>query len=282
MCSQRTIQTKDGPVVEYYHRGVVCHLIGFEMAVPIDVELQQGGEGEVPAARRLLGRVLSQYARFFDVVSADGLYLEAPFVNACLDAGKHILMTLKGEHRLLFQDAQGLFAAMEPQLWRAPNQLTRVWDAEGFTSCEGIDVPLRVLHAEETKTLRQRMGDHWGQKQEVHDWWWATTTPTRQLPTPQLRQAGHARWDVENDNFNVLVNHWSLNHCFRHEPTAILNFVLTLFIAYVLVQSFFLRNLKPATRDRYTLIGIARELFAGLAQANVRAPWLSPLAGTPP
>jgi len=70
----------DRPVTEYYHRGVVCHLIGTPLAVPLDVELLRPQEGEVQAGRRLLERVSRSYARFFDVVVADALYLEAPFI----------------------------------------------------------------------------------------------------------------------------------------------------------------------------------------------------------
>lgn len=92
------------------------HLVGYDLALPLERELQEPGEGEVPAARRLLQRVFLRYARFFDAVVADGLYLEAPFFNFCLKHGKQVVAVLKGEHRLLLQDAQGLFAAQPPQV----------------------------------------------------------------------------------------------------------------------------------------------------------------------
>ena len=63
-------------------------------------------------------------------------------------------------------------------------------------------------------------------------------------PSRQLWRAGHRRWDVENDLFNTLSTHWALDHCFKHDPTAIVNFILTLFIAFVLLQRFYLRNLN--------------------------------------
>lgn len=281
-CSERVVETRRGKVIEYYHRGVACHLIGFDLAVPMDVELLRPGEGEVPAAMRLLERVLSNYPRAFHAVAADGLYLEAPFVNFCLEHKKHVLTTLKGDRRLLLQDAQGLFSDMEPGLWERTRQSVRFWDAEGFTSCEGIDTPLRVLHTEETVQKRRRIAGEWIETEEHHSWWWATTLPMELLSSRQLWQAGHARWDIENDHFNTLVTHWHLNHCFKHHPIAIVNFILTLFIAFVLVQSFYLRNLKPPVRKRFTLIGIARQLYAGLAAADVRALWLSPRRRKPP
>ena len=55
---------------------------------------------------------------------------------------------------------------------------------------------------------------------------------------------------MENDCFNTLSAHWGLDHCFKHEPTAIINFVLTLFVVYVLLQCFWQRNLKAPLRAR--------------------------------
>lgn len=77
-CCQRTVKVKGEEVVEYYHWGVVCYLVGAEVAVPLDVEMIQPGEGEVVAAKRLMERVIRCYGRFFDIVMGDALYLEAP------------------------------------------------------------------------------------------------------------------------------------------------------------------------------------------------------------
>jgi hypothetical protein len=52
------------------------------------------------------------------------------------------------------------------------------------------------------------------------------------------------------------------------------NFILTLFIAFVLLQSFYLRNLKPPRRIHLTLIGLASELHLGLTFMKTHAPWL--------
>ncbi len=273
-CSERKVKVHGQEVIEYYHRAVVCHLIGFDIAVPLDVELLRPGEGEITAAKRLLERVLENYGRFFDAVAGDALYLEAPFFNFCIDHGKHVVAVIKGDRRALLQDAQGLFSDMEPGLWDEPRRLTQFWDAEGFTSAEGIKARLRVLHAYETITKREQLGKEWIETVEDHHWWWATTFSRFQLPSRQLWKVGHNRWDIENDLFNTLCTHWSLDHCFKHEPTAITNFVLTLFIAFVLLQSFYLRNLKPPRRRHLTLIGLGDELHVSLRFNAIHAPWL--------
>lgn len=47
----------------------------------MDVESVPPGEGEVVAARRLLGRILRNDGRLIAVISADALYLEEPFLS---------------------------------------------------------------------------------------------------------------------------------------------------------------------------------------------------------
>jgi hypothetical protein len=275
-CLQRRLLVKGKEVVEYFHRGVVFYLAGFRTAVPLDVEMLRPGEGELSAAQRLLPRVVKSYERFFRVVLADALYFNAPFFNLCLGLGKDVITVLKDEDRVLFQDAQGVFSLTVPQVWEEPRQKIRAWDAEGFTSAEGILVPLRVLRTEEVITRRHRHGDGWIQKKEAHHWEWVSTLPAARLSTRLLWQIGHGRWEIENDLFHTLATYWSLDHCFKHEPTAILNFILTLFIAFVLLQSFYLGNLKPQRRAALTLIGVAAELFFGLTTMDFPAPWLKP------
>jgi hypothetical protein len=280
-CQQRTLTIQGEQVVEYYHQGVVCHLIEHRLAVPLDVELLRPGEGEETAAKRLLTRVFANYGRFFDVVGGDALYFDAPFINFCREHHKHALVVVKGEQRLLLQDAQGLFAQQLPQVWQDRRRTVQSWDAEGFTTCEGVQQPLRVVHTLETLHRRERIAGQWSEKEETSVWYWATTLTKRQLSTRRIWQAGHRRWDEENDCFNTLSMHWGLDHCFKHDPTAIVNFVLTLFLAYVLLQCFWQRNVKAPLRKKIgTLLSLAEELRRSLG-AEVQAPWYKQLARAP-
>jgi hypothetical protein len=272
-CCKREVKVKGRKVVEYYHRGVVFHLVGFPIAMPLDVEMIRPGEGEVSAAKRLLKRTLCAYGRFFDVVLADSLYCVAPFINFCLAHDKHVVAVLKGKKRVLLQDAQGLFSPLKPQIWKESGQVIQAWDEDGFTSAEGVTVPLRVLHTEETMTQRSRRGSRWVEETETHSWWWVTTLPQTQMSTRLFWKIGHSRWEIENDVFHTLSTYWSLDHCFRHEPGAILNFVLTLFVAFVLLQSFYWGNLKPQRRAHLTLICAGQELLIDLVLMALPASW---------
>lgn len=68
-------------VQEYYHRVVVAQWVGVTPPAILDVERIRPHEGEVVAARRLVERVVRAYGRLVDVIVADALYLEAPFVR---------------------------------------------------------------------------------------------------------------------------------------------------------------------------------------------------------
>ena len=273
-CLQRKVTVDGKEVIEYYHRGVVCHLVGYDMALPLDVEMLRPGEGEVAAACRLLQRVFANYSRFFDAVVGDALYCEAGFFNFCLRHGKDVVAVLKGDDRQLKRDAELRFSQMVPQTWTANNREVQAWDLDGFTTMTGVDHPVRVLHSHEEWMERSRVAGVTVSEKQTSDWWWAATVTVNRLQPQQLWQAGHSRWDIENDAFNTLSRSWGLDHCFKHTPRAILNFVLTIFVVHVLLQSFYKRNLKATRRIGQTLIGLARELFAGWVAVGRILPWL--------
>ena len=281
---------KGEEVTEYYHMGVVCSLINDDLALPLDVEMLRPGaclagrqEGEVAAAKRLLERVLRDYGRLIDAISGDAIYLEAPFFNFCLDHKKHVLATLKDNNPALLADAEGVFTLISPVSWQQPGRVVQCWDAEDFTTNPNMAKPIRVVHTEETITCRQRIAGQWVEANGVSNQWWATTIPQALLGPRHTARAGHRRWDIDDKLFNTLVNDWHVNHCFKHDLTAILNFILTLFIAFVLVQALYHRNLKPSVRAIFsTLISITAELHASLAATHVQAPWVHPHAPRPP
>ena len=226
-------------------------------------------------------RVFANYGRFFDVVCGDALYFDAPFINFCLDHHKHVIITAKGENRLLLQDAAGLFAQQEPARFLAERgrRTVQYWDEEGFTSCEGVKKPLRVLSTVEHLRRRERIAGQWQETEQTVRWSWTTTLKKTQLSPQGLWSIGHGRWGIENNGFNVLSAHWGLDHCFKHAPAAIVNFLLTSFLVYALLQSFYQRNLKPTAHKPQTLIGLAAELHRGVADGL--APWSGQLARAP-
>jgi len=278
---ERKHKTKNGEELEYYYRMVACNLLNAQIDLPLDAEPILAGENEVAAAKRIIERLCDNYTRFFDVVVADALYMEGPFVNFCVGKGKDVIIVLKANYPSLIEDAQGLFSQMEPEIWSVNDRTIHVWDLEGFIA-DTIDVPLRVLHAIETYTERVEEDGRVVEREVTKSWWWATTISSSRLRTRHLWEMGHSRWQTENNIFNTLGQHWSLNHCYKHDPVAIVNFVLMLFIAFSLVQCFYRRNLKPQIRKIInSLISLTNQLYASLG-TSVSEPAIRESTARPP
>ena len=269
-------------VIECHHKGVVAHLIGYDIPVVLDVEMLQPGEGEIVAARRLLERLLVRYGRFFDVVLGDALYLESHLFNLCLAHRKHALAVLKANNRSLLEDASSLMRGPADLVRQEGDRLIRYWDEEGF-SHPPIEAPLRVLRTEEVTSRSTHRAGTLVREDQDSTWVWATTIPKSQISSEVLCRIAHQRWQIENRTFNALSRDWGLDHCFRHHPVAIVNFILALFIAHTLVQCFYRLNMKEQLRRRFTAIAVAAELLRGLdAMPKGSAPWVHPKNNSPP
>jgi hypothetical protein len=267
-CLRRRVHTREGKRIQYYHRNVIAMLSGEDFPIILDEEEQRRGEDEVGAAIRLLKRVLTTYPRAFEVVVTDGLYLEAPFFKLLLDHGKDVIAVLKDESRDLMEDAKNLFQYEQPMI-EIEGRIKRVmWDIEGFTSWESLKREIRVVRSLETTTVcRQRTGEV---EEETSDWMWATTLSQRDASTEAIVNLAHSRWLIENKAINEMVTYWHADHVYKHHPTAISAFWLTLILILNLFRAFLYLNIKPQLRSKhsnlYFSILIWSELYDGSYQ----------------
>lgn len=254
LCCQRTVHTKKGDRVQYYHQIVAAQLVGGPLALPLDAEPVLPGEGEIAAASRLFERVCQNYPQAFDLVTGDGLYANPEFLQPCRHHHKHLLAVLKENHSARLNDAKALFASQEPiRITQGQLQLER-WDLEGFSSWPQAAETVRVVRSTETVEKGDRL--------QTSDWFWVTTIEKDQLNTDTICRMGHARGDIENQGFNSLANILRLDRCFHHHPNAIIAIVLIAFSAYILLQAFHQLNCKPQRRASIGLLALTHELAA--------------------
>lgn len=142
--------------------------------------------------------MLANYSRLVDVITADALYLEAPFIRMILDAGKHFVVVMKQEHRDLFKDADGLRALIEPTKIKEGNRTTTLWDIGDLTSFGTLGEKVRVVWAEE-QTVRSTVIAGKRQEVVVHKTWiWVTDLAASSVPARKIQLWGHDRWDLDN------------------------------------------------------------------------------------
>ncbi len=277
-CLVREIMIKDEKVLEYHHRVVVAQWIGVVPPAILDLELILPHEGEVTAAARLLDRVFVNYARLVDVISADALYLQAPFIRSVLQAGKHVVIVMKQEDRELFQDADQLRGLVPSQLIDDGPRTTRLWDISDLTSFTTLGQSVRVVWAQEQTLRRKVVGGKPQTLPEDKTWIWVTDLPDSMIPASKIQQWGHDRWDLENRGFNELATLWHMDHCFIHHPTALQALLLTLAIAFLTSYLFYQRNLKSAARLHLTRLELATRLLqeAWLLDGNTIWPSFQP------
>ena len=264
-CLRRTVHRESGDRVQFYPRQVTLMLVSEKLHLLLDLEPQRPGEDEVATALRLLGRALAAYPRAFQSLLADSLYAQAPFLNFLLARGKHFVVVLKGEHRDLYQDAQGLFRLTPPQSGRYRSRDCLWWDVNDLTSWPQVTAPLRVVRSQETSSLRRQ--DSGERETQSSEWIWVTTLPAAMAPTASVVYWGHARWDIENQGFNELVNGWYADHVYKHEPNAIEAFLLSIFLAYNLFHSRLTRNLRPPLQRGKPQVFWARLMAADIYRA---------------
>jgi hypothetical protein len=272
-CLQRTIHTKDGDRIQYYHRAVTIQLVGGDWSLLLDVEPIRPGEDEIATALRLFDRVVDRYPRAFDVAAGDGLYARSDFFNHVRSRGKHALAVLKDEQRDLLKDARSLCEHIEPTVKQTKRGCRQCWDFEGFTTWPQCPYPVRVVRSLETRQVCRQLD---GELDElVSDWFWVTTLAKVMAPTGVAVQLGHGRWTIENQGFNELANRWHADHVYKHQSNAILVLWLLTMLACNLFMVFYRRNLKDAVRAAYDTLQIGRmitaQLYEGLT-AQPRAP----------
>jgi len=260
-CLQRTIHTKHGDRVQYYHRYVLALLLHADGVLLLDLEPQLPGQDEMAAAQRLLARLLRCLPRAFNLAIGDALYLHPGFWRLAIAHGKHALAVLKNENRDLLVDARSLFPEVAPRIDRHGRTESHQWDIEGFTSWSQLGHPVRVARSVETTTIRRQAT----RKDQTHtiEWVWATTLPVTKASTAQVVAIGHRRWSIENEAFNELVNQWHANHVYKHDLNAMVFLWLLVCLAYNLFHVFITRNLKPQLRD-----GHSQRIWAELIKAE--------------
>ena len=274
-CSTREVKDGDKLVVQYYHRVVVAQWVGVTPPGILDLEMVKPGEGEVVAARRLVQRVFASYSRLVDVITADAIYLEAPFIKLALKAGKHVVIVMKQENRDLFEDADRLRKLIEPRVIRDNGKTTRLWDMSNLTSFTTLDSQVRVIWAEESSIKRRRVGGQWREQSCESTWVWVTDLPASSVPAPKIQKWGHDRWDIENRAFNELAAHWHADHCYKHNINAIEALLLILALAFLFTYLFYERNLKPESRRYLTRFALAARFMEGFAQPDDTTLWAS-------
>ena len=272
-CCQRQIEETDAQgkkqkVIEYYHRYVFAQINGPKFNVLLDLEPIRPGEGEAEAALRLLGRIRRVYGvRFFDAITIDSWYVQGPFLTGVEKLGWQWAVVLKQERMEVFQEARALSAGQKAALEfhdETRKRQVKLWEVKDLDFSENYGRKVRVVHALEQWVEKKVVGGKKISQPQSSDWWWMVSEGLQGYPCQVIYEAGHRRWGIENKAFNELTQFYHLEHCYHHEPLAMLAQMLILILGFVLFSAYALLHSQQVRWGRVSLKELAHHLDLAL------------------
>ena len=290
---QVRIKGEDGAektVDEYYHRFAVALLLDkrfdllldFEPLLPKDLrpvtpKRSRGkttcvakadlDEGELTAARRLLKRVKKTFP-WLDVVIADALYANGPFLDEATQLGLGAIVVAKKEGDEPLKEAL--------QIWGDTAAQATVEDVKARERIELWDCPdletLQSYQGGKIRCVRARLTRLTKPDRQPSTWCMLVTgAPQRRLSAEKVLAAVRARWHIENTGFHQWVTRWRFGHVFTHDANAIRALFWLLFAAFNLLTLFLYCQLRSYGRDRgkdvtHTISRFVDELTDDLAR----------------
>lgn len=274
-CCQRQIKIKDAQgqiqeVTEYYHRNVFAHRGGPQFNMLVDLEPIRPGEDESQSALRLLGRFRRvEGVRSVDVVTVDGWYAKGPFLRAIEKLGWEWVVVLKQERLEVFREARQLLALEPPGPQFQDEQRQRevqLSEVKGLPFSEGYGKTVRVVRSQERWVEKKVVGGRKVRRQQQSQWWWMASAGLDAYPSQVIYRGGHRRWGIENEAFNQLTQFYHLEHCYHHEPGAMLVQMLILMLGFTLFTAFAKLHRKVVRLEKVSLKDLAHQLDLALVE----------------
>lgn len=230
-CMERTMKHKVGEELredtQYYHRISVVTIVSGSFPIPLGLRFQKNSEDEVACTLALLEDLRQRLGpRFFDVLVADALYLQTPFVKKIEALGLDWVINLKANQPELLAEAERLTASLAPhppspsqpeelQLWNLPE----------------VDWPVADRDVHVVKTVRHHLRTHQhvqaqeaGKKEivrvtqvEPSTNYYATNLELSSVPPLFIHQLGRSRWPIDTQLFQTLTTDGHLKQPSLHQ-----------------------------------------------------------------
>jgi hypothetical protein len=266
---QVTIKAKDGKTVrvvpEYYHRYAVALLIDERFDLVVDIEpvlpkdlrplIVKGkgptarlvkaslDEGELTAGTRLIKRV-SQTFGWIDVVVADALYANGPFLTAVHSVGLGAVIIAHKERDEPLREALHLWRNQAPHKVvedDKAHERVSLWDCPDLETLSSYKGKIRCVRGCVTRLKRP--------DDPPSTWCMLVTGKATRLAPEKVLAVARARWHIENTGFHQWTTRWRLGHVFRHHPDALRSLFWLFFAAYDLLTLFQYLQLRSYGRD---------------------------------
>jgi hypothetical protein len=254
----KVVQGEPREEIQYYHRICAVSVVSSAFPIPLGIQFQKKGESEVACSLDLLRELTEQLgSRFLDVLVADALYLQAPFVKEIEGLGLNWVINLKENQPELLTESERLISTVaaenrnahpELQLWQAPEVYWPV--------AQRVVGVLKTVRQQPVKRLRVRR-DEQGEKRAVKETvvepstnFYASNLELGSIPPVFIYQLGRSRWVIDTTVFQTMTTDAHLKRPSVHQDRAKALIVLTRIrvLAYTLTLVFFFRQVRSHSR----------------------------------
>lgn len=274
-CLSREVVCKDAhgnevKKTQYYHKQIYAQLSGPRLSVILDVEPMRPGEEECAGALRLLHRMRQKYGpRFFDLVVVDAWYTNGPFLKTVVEElGWPVVAVLKQERRDIYQEALALTQGKPTQVverGQGPSQRgVEIGDLPALRFSDTYTDPVRVIRVRERWQERTQQGKEWKTLEQEQTWIGVVAGQLDGYDGAAIRDFGHLRWNIENNAFCELTQHWHLTHVAHHKPVAVLALLWIKIIAFTLFHAFAICHGKLFRLGKVTLQELRKRIYRSL------------------
>jgi hypothetical protein len=255
---EKKVKKKLVEMTQYYHRISVVAVISSDIPVPLGIRFQKSGETEVACSEALLTDLVKRLGRrFMDVLVADALYLQTPFVEQIEKLGLEWVITLKDNQPELLAEAERLTGGAmqciertegrQLQLGYAPETYWPVANRSVHTvKARRIEKKNKVvIEKENGKRIKGK-----GVTIEEATNYYASNINVGAGTPAFINQLGRKRWRMDTELFQTLTTDCHAKRPWAHQSPSLIVITMVRVLAYALSRVYYVRQLCSHLRRR--------------------------------
>jgi len=259
-CCEGCLTREVGGEEEYFHKAVVCMTVGADPHIALGAEMlgpksdgSDKDEGEMTGVKRLLGNLHRNHYHFADVIVADALYMNAPFIELVKGIGMDAVVRAKDMRLNIVKDALGLFKKREADYeFNDTKKRVLAWDEDHF-HMDGCKHNIRFLKFVEYWTTPKG--------KEMTREAMCITTLSKGISAHTVWLIMRKRWDIENNGFRMLKTYFHADHNYIHGKDSNEKILLFILMAFNLLELFLFRRLKNFRELKMLRIDVLSSIY---------------------
>jgi len=268
---EKNVRKQPVEMIQYYHRVSVVAVVSSQMPVPLGIRFQKAGETEVACSQALLQDLTKKLGRrFIDVLVADALYLQRPFVEEIERLGLEWAITLKENQPELLAEAERLVGgAMQVVGNSESHSLQLGYAPETYWPVAGRSVrTVKAVRAQKTNqiVIEKENGKRVKRKRQIITEatnYYASSIDVGPSTPAFINQLGRKRWRMDSELFQTLTTDCHAKRPWVHQSTALVIITMVRVIAYTLAMVYYTRQVCSHARRAAPTFKHFAHLLAG-------------------